>query len=87
MSATKTPKDKVALARVPDHLGGIALDAKMLDLQIKRDGNGVPLPISQQPLDKINIQGFVPQIISIQPINLSELLGFNFQKEEALARI
>jgi len=54
-------------------LGGISLNAKLLDLQIKRDGNGIPLPLSQQPLDKINIQGFVPQIISIQPVNLSAL--------------
>ena len=59
--------------------GGIALNAKMMDLQIKRDGHGVPLPISQQPLDKINIQGFVPQIISIQPVDLATLLGLSGQ--------
>jgi len=60
-------------------LGGIALNAKMLDLQIKRDGAGAPLPISQQPLDKINIQGFVPQIISIQPVDLAALFGLSGQ--------
>lgn len=76
------------IARNTKDLGGIALDAKMLDLQIKRDGNGVPLPISQQPLDKINIQGFVPQIISIQPVNLPAFLGLNPQKEEeSLAKV
>ncbi len=75
--------DKVLKTTSP---GGIALDAAMLDLQIKRDGNGVPLPVSQQPLDKINIQGFVPRIISIQPVDLPALLGFNFQKAEALAK-
>lgn len=73
-------KDKAVLTKAPDHLGGIALNANMLDLQIKRDGNGVPLPISQQPLEKIKIQGFVPQIISIQPIDLAALLGLNSQK-------
>ena len=59
------------------HLGGIALNAKMLDLHIKRDGNGVPLALSQQPLDEINIQGFVPQIISIQPVDLPALFGLS----------
>jgi HEAT repeat protein len=55
----------------PDNgkVGGIALNAEMLDLQIKRDGNGAPLPISQQSLDAIDIQGFIPEIISIQPLN------------------
>jgi len=66
----------------PDsELGGIALNSKLMSLQIKRDGNGVPLPISQQPLDQINIQGFVPQIISIKPIDLPVLLGLNSSKE------
>jgi hypothetical protein len=72
----QTPySDRAALAaKAP---GGIALNAKMLDLKIKRDGNGVPLSISRQPLDEINIQGFVPQIISIQPVDLSSLFGLN----------
>ena len=49
----------------------------MMDLQIKRDGNGVPLPVFQQPLDMINIKGFVPVIINVTPIlNLPLLLGF-----------
>ena len=44
--------NKATLVQKP---GGIALNAKMLDLQIKRDGRGVPLSLSQQPLDEINI--------------------------------
>ena len=63
-------------AKIQD-VGGIALNSKMLDLKIERDGNGVPLPLSQQPLDRINIQGFMPQIISIKHVNLRALLGFN----------
>jgi hypothetical protein len=35
----------------------------------------VPLSLSQQPLDEINIQGFTPQIISIQPVDLAALFG------------
>ena len=62
-----------AMLTAAKSLGGISLNAKLFDLQIKRDGKGVPLPLSQQPLDKINILGFVPQIISIQSVNLSAL--------------
>ena len=74
----KHPSDKAMLQNSKEDLGGIALNAKMLDLQIKRDGHGVPLSISQQQtLDGINIQGFVPQIISIQPVDLPSLFGLN----------
>ncbi|MBF0385887.1 MAG: hypothetical protein HQL27_08460, partial [Candidatus Omnitrophica bacterium] len=57
-------------------VGGINLNPKIFDLQIKRDGKGIPLPISEQSLENINIQGFVPIIINITPINnLPLLLG------------
>jgi hypothetical protein len=36
-------------------------------MQIKRDGAGVPLPISQQNLDNIRIDGLVPVILGIRP--------------------
>ncbi|MBF0485419.1 MAG: WD40 repeat domain-containing protein [Candidatus Omnitrophica bacterium] len=47
--------------------GGIDLAASNLDMQIKRDGSGVPLPISQQNLDSIRIDGLVPVILDIKP--------------------
>lgn len=50
----------------PDGTGGIDFNAAMLHLQIKRDGAGVPLPISNQPVGEMNIQGFVPVILDIQ---------------------
>ena len=59
--------------------GGIDFNAANLDLQIKRDGQGVPLPLAQQDMNQMmQVQGFVPQIIEIKaavnlPI-LSELL-------------
>ena len=57
-------------------LGGIDFDAKNLDLQIKRDGSGVPLPLNLQPLESMNIEGFVPIIIEIRPAtNMPLLLG------------
>ena len=48
--------------------GGIDLDPALLDLQIRRDGNGVPLPLPQQPIQEMNIRGFVPVIIDIAPV-------------------
>jgi len=48
--------------------GGIDFNAVNLNLQIKRDGRGVPLPLARQDMAQLsNIQGFEPQIIEIQP--------------------
>jgi hypothetical protein len=56
--------------------GGIDFNRKHLNLQIKRDGNGVPLPLPQQPIEDMNIDGFLPVIINISPVNIPLLLGF-----------
>jgi len=77
VNASPEVPELAAASDASQEVGGIALNAKLMDLQIKRDSHGVPLPISQQPLDRINIQGFVPQIISIQPVDLSALLGLS----------
>jgi len=58
-----------------DPLGGIDFNAANLDLQIKRDGKGVPLPIAQQDLDKIKIDGLIPIIIDIIPAQDSPLIS------------
>ena len=48
--------------------GGIDLNSANLNLQIKRDGNGVPLPLIKQDMEQLNnIEGFVPVIIEIKP--------------------
>ena len=47
--------------------GGIDFNSANLDLQIRRDGNGVPLPVSEQNLDGIKIDGLVPVILDIKP--------------------
>ncbi len=60
--------------------GGIDFDPTNMDLQIKRDGKGVPLPLPQQNLEQIHIQGLFPVIINIIPMNAQTLpifLGFN----------
>jgi len=50
--------------------GGIDLNAANLDLQIKRDGKGVPLPVSQQDMAQLaRISGFVPRILEIKPVS------------------
>jgi hypothetical protein len=36
-------------------------------MQILRDGNGVPLPASQQDFSQVQINGFEPQIELIRP--------------------
>jgi len=49
-------------------LGGIDFNAANLDLQIKRDGRGVPLPWLKQDMAQLSrIQGFEPEIIEIKP--------------------
>jgi hypothetical protein len=55
--------------------GGIDLNARNMDLQIKRDANGFVLPVSKQNLDQIRIDGLFPVILSILPVsNMSEYL-------------
>ena len=69
-----TPSDIASRSSV----GGIDFDPTLLNLQIKRDGKGVALPLPQQDLEHININGFYPVIINIQPVNIQTLpiLGF-----------
>lgn len=63
--------------------GGIDLNPALLKLQIRRDGKGVPLPLNQQPLLKMNIDGFLPVIINITPLtNVPLLLGFDPKSKE-----
>ena len=72
------------LLKGEDKKGGINLNSAMLDLQIKRDGNGVPLPVFQQPIGEMRIDGFLPIIIDIIPIvNLPLLLGLADSEEDA----
>lgn len=57
------------------NVGGINFDAELLNLQIKRDGAGVPLPLPQQPIQNMKIDGFLPLIINIEPVSIPQLLG------------
>ena len=67
-----------------DKVGGIDLNPEFLDLKIKRDGNGIPLPMLQQPMELLKeIEGFLPVIINITPVqNLPMLLGLDTTAED-----
>ncbi len=69
----------------PKTKGGIDLNPNTMNMQIKRDGNGVPLPLNLQPIDNINIEGFQPIIINVAPIhNLPLLLGIKVNPNEPI---
>lgn len=68
--------DPQAVSVEQDRVGGIDLNPELLNLQIKRDASGVPLPLIQQPLQDMQIDGFLPVIINIAPVaNMPLLLG------------
>jgi hypothetical protein len=58
-----------------EEVGGIDLTLDGLNLQIKRDNNGVPLPVNLQPIETMHIDGFVPVIINITPVISLPLLS------------
>jgi len=69
----------VDLAVAPESInmpGGIDFTPARYKLRIKRDEKGIPVPIHQQPIEIMNIQGFVPVIINFTIVpNASFLLG------------
>lgn len=64
------------LQETTDH-GGVDLNPVLMDLQIVRDGRGVPLPLNQQPISTMEIRGLVPVIINIVPVNIPMILGLS----------
>jgi len=70
-------------AELADPVGGIDLNPANIKWQIKRDGKGVALPIQFQDIPNINVEGFTPVIINIQPVsNLPLLLGAKINSED-----
>jgi|GEM_PF-4395686 len=56
--------------------GGINLNTANLDFQVKRDVQGIPLPVEFQNLENIHINGLRPVIINVASIsNLQAFLG------------
>ena len=48
--------------------GGIDLNAAQMNMDIKRDGNEIALPISSEGFDGVDVQGLVPDILNIHSI-------------------
>jgi len=70
-------ENEIGVEQASSPVGGINLNPALMDLQIKRDGKGVPLPFNLQPLEIMDIEGFIPVIINVTPvINLPMLLGW-----------
>lgn len=70
-------------ATIDNTVGGINLAPDMMDMQIKRDGKGIALPLIQQPIGNLNIQGLMPVDINIQLVpNLPLLLGMEDSGKE-----
>ena len=80
--AEKLNKDNALLATK----GGIDLNSANMNLQIKRDGRGVPLPLAQQDMAQLSrIQGFEPEILEITPAVNLPILSELRQKLQAAA--
>ncbi|MCA9395199.1 MAG: fructose-bisphosphate aldolase class I [Candidatus Omnitrophica bacterium] len=80
-------KDNALVAiEKPETTGGIDLNPEIMNLQIMRDGNGVALPLPQQPVETLqNIEGFIPVIMQMTPITNMPLilgLGIDFNPTE-----
>ena len=68
--------------------GGIDLNSAHLNLQIRRDGNGVPLPLSQQDMAQlIRVQGFEPKILEIKPAVDLPIISELQQKMKSLSAV
>lgn len=75
--------DQPVIAQQPtteDKVGGIDLNPANLNMQIKRDGNGVVLPLEMQDVENIQVEGFVPVIIEIVPITTLPILTELFKE-------
>ncbi|MFA5260345.1 MAG: hypothetical protein WC450_03865 [Candidatus Omnitrophota bacterium] len=65
-----------------ENVGGINLSAELLNLQIKRDENGVPLSLAQQTIQNMKIDGFLPVIINIEPVSIPLLFGISSDRNK-----
>jgi NAD+ synthase (glutamine-hydrolysing) len=59
---------------VTEKRGGIDFNSSQMDLNIKRDGKGVSVPVYNEPVN-FHIDGLTPFIINIIPANVPLLLG------------
>lgn len=84
LSQALTEVQKAAMDKLEDRdikeVGGIDLSSESMELSIKRDGNGVVMPVSDQDLEKIKINGLAPVVLDVQnatPANASFLMNLS----------
>ena len=74
-NAMRTNDGNVFLEITDRAVGGIDFDSALLNLQIKRDGRGVPLPLEFQRVGDMHIEGFRAVILEVAPVSLPQLFG------------
>jgi hypothetical protein len=76
-------KDEAML--IKKEVGGIDFNPQFLDLKIKRNERGVPLPVPMQDIRHIRIDGLYPVIINVSPATLQSfpLLMGELKQEES----
>ena len=79
--------NKAMLPSPDKHLGGISLNSKMLDLNIRNKDNAMSLPTNQRFLENINFQGFFPRLISIHSVDLPGLFESNSSSQIIVSKI
>lgn len=73
------PGDAAMIAAKPAQIsapGGIDMNSAHLNLEIRRDGRGLILPLDQQDMGRLEgIEGFVPVITAIRPVTALPILN------------
>jgi WD40 repeat protein/MoxR-like ATPase len=85
---TNSPAEKVSSQIISKVPGGIDLNPANFELRIKRDLQGVPVSMEQQPpeIQNFKLDGLVPVIINITPVvNFPLLLGMAESDESQVA--
>ena len=73
-----------ALKTPSENPGGIDLNPALFNLRVRKDESGIDLPLPQQPVFNMKVDGFVPIIIDIAPLpNLQMLFGGQLDIENA----
>ncbi|MCA9393798.1 MAG: methyltransferase domain-containing protein [Candidatus Omnitrophica bacterium] len=70
--AYKVTADQAVLGANP--VGGIDLTPNNLNIDVRRDPNGVPVPLTPQQIQDVNINGLYPVIINTVPVTSVPLL-------------
>ena len=66
--------DRAMLQKFPSNLGGISLDAKIMDLKVKGIQNRVDPSLGGKSFNRLHIDGFIPVIVAIRLIDLKSFL-------------